>query len=579
MELAAPMIPSASQHILPGPALDEARAIVNSLLIAVKTHSLYPEEHTTCREALTRFGTELQTFLASEGELLLQVQQDCLRCSGEILLAEPAQEGSISFVLFRDGIQWFRFEQGIDKWEISQFVRILDRYRYLPQESAGDIATALWEAQFPHLSYQVADPHLAESEAVGTPDNKDQQPPTAGVLETFAMECPQEVAEGAPTSQVSSRPLLLPTLDWSSLQLSAREALLLQEMVTDEEERDATRDILDMLTDILRLSTDQEFFGMVLDYLQETLRDALVRRDLRSALTVAKRLNQIREMCRGDYAWALAALDRFFEKVSGPDFLSVLKGLWSTWGESDLGRLKEILLSLKPEAVHTLVPLLPALEPPRIARLITDVVCSLARRDPAPLERFIPGGGEDLLVRIARVLGTLDGERSSAMLLALVRHASASVRREAIKAMISRELWMPRDIFHLVEDDNRFIRQSALRYLGSRRCATSEELLLHYLENRNPGERGRAHLFGCFRALGRCGSTRSIPFLRETLLEKKWLSRVRGSSRRQAAAIALRELDVDEAREILEAAARSPSPGVRDAVRAVLDRHDDSGER
>ena len=121
MELALAMILPGSPQSSSGPALDEAGAIVGSLLVAVKTHSLYPEEYATCREALVRLGMELQTFLASEGELLLQVQQDRLLWNGEVLLAEPAREGNISFVLFRDGIQWFPFERGIDPSENSQY--------------------------------------------------------------------------------------------------------------------------------------------------------------------------------------------------------------------------------------------------------------------------------------------------------------------------------------------------------------------------------------------------------------------------------------------------------------------------
>jgi HEAT repeat protein len=561
-------------------APDEARSIVNALLIAVKTHSLYPEDHTTCREALARLDSELQAFLASEEELLLQVHQDRLLCRGEVVLAEPPQEGSISFVLFRDGVQWFRFERGIDPWEIFQFVRIVDQYRYLPQESAGDIATALWEAQLPHVSYQVADPPVTtKGEEAGAPDGEQQEPPTTQVPPISAMRSPQDMAEEEFSAKIAAPQLLLPTLDRSSLQLSAREVLLLQEMISEEEARDPTGDILDMLTDILRLPTDQEFFVMVLEYLQETLRDTLDRRDVRTGFAVVSRLKQIREMCQDDQAWALAAIDGFFGRVSGPDFLPVFSKLWSTLGESDLERLQKILLFLTPEAIHSLAPLLPALESPRIAEMLTEVLCGLARRDLTPLERLIPGSGEDLLAWIARILGALDDERSGAMLLALVRHPSVKVRGAVINAVISRELWIPRDLFHLVEDENRYIRQKALRYLGSRRCATSEDLLLHYLENRNPGERGRAHLLACFRALGRCGSSRSIPFLRESLREKGWLSRVRGSSRRQAAAIALRELDLDEARGILEAAVRSPNSGVRDAVRAVFDHYGGTGGR
>jgi HEAT repeat protein len=268
---------------------------------------------------------------------------------------------------------------------------------------------------------------------------------------------------------------------------------------------------------------------MVLDYLEQALRDTLVGRDLHSSLAVVDRLNQVREMCRGKHAWALAAVEEFFQRASGPDFLSVLGGLWSTLGESDLQRLKKILLSLTPEAVYTLAPLLPALESPRIVKLLTEVVRSLAQQDAAPLARLIPGGGEDLLAWIARVLGGLNDERTGEMLLVLLRHPSAKVRREAVKAVIRRRSWNPRDFFPLVEDESRFVRQSALRYLGSRRCATTEELFLDYLQNRCPEQQGRAHLFGCFRALGRCGSSRSIPFLRQTLIGKGWLSRVRGS--------------------------------------------------
>jgi HEAT repeat protein len=570
------ILPGSSQSP-PGAAADEARAILSFLLVAVKTHSLYPEEHATCREALARLGMELQPFLASEGELLVQVQQNQLLCHGEVLLAEPAQEGSVSFALFRDGIQWFRFEQGIDPWEISQFVRILDRYRYLPRESEGDIATALWEAKMPHLSYHVADCRLTEGEEVESPGAQEQEPPALEASPACAAESQQDIAAVESTTETLPRPLLLPGLDWQSLQLDARDVLLLQEMVSQEEERDATRDILDMLTDILRLPADQELFVMVLDYLEETLRDTLVGRDLHSALAVVDRLNQVREMCQGKHAWALVAVEEFFQRASGPEFLSVLGGLWSTLGESDLQRLKKILLSLTPEAVYTLAPLLPARESPKIVRLLAEVVRSLARQDAAPLARLIPGAGEDLLAWIARVLGGLGDERTGEMLVDLLRHPAAKVRREAVKAAISRQSWIPRDFFPLVEDESRFIRQSVLRYLGSRRCAITEDLFLDYLQNRYPEERGRAHLFGCFRALGRCGSGRSIPFLRAALIGKGWLSRVRGFSRRQAAAIALRELNLKEARETLQAAAQSPNSGVRSAVRAVLERHGDVG--
>jgi HEAT repeat protein len=46
--------------------------------------------------------------------------------------------------------------------------------------------------------------------------------------------------------------------------------------------------------------------------------------------------------------------------------------------------------------------------------------------------------------------------------------------------------------------------------------------------------------------------------------------------RRQAAAIALLELELKEARETLQAAVQGPNSGARSAVRSVLERHGDA---
>ena len=58
----------------------------------------------------------------------------------------------------------------------------------------------------------------------------------------------------------------------------------------------------------------------------------------------------------------------------------------------------------------------------------------------------------------------------------------------------------------------------------------------------------------CFRALGRCGSSRSIPWLRETLLGRRWLPGKKRAARRKGAQIALEELEIPQARSVLEEA-------------------------
>jgi hypothetical protein len=71
----------------------------------------------------------------------------------------------------------------------------------------------------------------------------------------------------------------------------------------------------------------------------------------------------------------------------------------------------------------------------------------------------------------------------------------------------------------------------------------------------------------CFLTLGQCGSLRSVPFLRKTLLHRMWMAGLRKSVYRDGAALALVALKIPEARQVIEAAGRSFHPGLRRIAR------------
>jgi hypothetical protein len=80
---------------------------------------------------------------------------------------------------------------------------------------------------------------------------------------------------------------------------------------------------------------------------------------------------------------------------------------------------------------------------------------------------------------------------------------------------------------------------------------------------------GADWLIACFKALGRCGSDQSFPFLQDTLLKGGLLSRFRSSPRRRGAAIALRYMDHTASDEVLEKASQSRFPAIRSAARTA----------
>jgi hypothetical protein len=89
--------------------------------------------------------------------------------------------------------------------------------------------------------------------------------------------------------------------------------------------------------------------------------------------------------------------------------------------------------------------------------------------------------------------------------------------------------------------------------------------LLQYLQNRKFNDAQSEHIVECFTALGKSGSSKSVPFLSKTLME--WMSGSKPSVYRKGAAFALVALKIPEAQQVIEKAGRSFRPSLRRIAR------------
>ena len=236
-----------------------------------------------------------------------------------------------------------------------------------------------------------------------------------------------------------------------------------------------------------------------------------------------------------------------------------------------IDQIKEILLLLRPEAIHTLGGMLLQASSLRLQKMLVQVIFALASRDLKPLEAMLGRPEAELVQKLVYVLGHLEGERPTQLLGKMVRHSSAEVRQEAMKGMLKREPVNIKGLFHLIEDEDDSIRRLILRHMGQEKNKVTEALLLDYLEQGKQERSDEKHLIACFRTLGRCGSPRSIPFLRKTLLGGGWLPSFEKSSYQQGAAYALQVMGLKESQEVLEDASRSFYPSVKRLARKVIE--------
>jgi hypothetical protein len=551
-------------------ALLAAKAVVTSLQLALKMLTLYAEDHLYCQKSIVRLHGDIETFLAKFGNLNLEIRSNCLLYEGEIVHEGTSKDGDLSFALFRDGLMELVFLKGFESEETGFLVRTIDRYKSLATTAEGDIVTALWEARLPHLHYVAADNILefeegnqaliSDSGQFEMPELPDQAPP----VQTPYQDQPSPESSLAEVAKQIEFKTISPT----TLQLTFEEADNLEDMVRSEEERDGTQEIMDMMGDILKDQQDEEFFAYIIEYMLEEFKTSVKEKDFDIAFRIMQTLHRVRKLSEESRTWALSRVQGFFSTIGRPEFLESLQEVLSNLSAAQIKGARRVLGLLWPDAVPGLGPLLVDASGP-VRELLSDVLVSLSSRDLRPMEQLLKNAKEPLVFRLAPLLGRVDGERSAQLLFELARYPSERVRLEALKAIIQRRLWVPKKMGFLLDDESGVIRRLAVKYLGTRKSETAEGLLARHIQNRWFDGDKSGELIACFKALGKCGTGRSLPFLKETLLKGGWLSRFRPSTLRQGAAIALAEFGTEQSLQVLAEAARSHYPAFRRAAQAV----------
>jgi hypothetical protein len=565
-----PMIPDKDQ---PQEAREVAQSIVNVLLQVLRMLSFYAKEHSNCQACLTRLHKELGNFLEKNQELRLTVEKNRLLFGDAVAYEGDVKDGDPAFALFRDGIQELSFKNGLEARETQIFVGILHTYKILPAEAEGDIVTALWESQLPHIHYEAADSFI-EMDSEGGLSSPEENGPIPGGA-TFRQGA--EIFDSLETLKQDPAQCVLADkakewrrLDATILELKAEEIAALREMVLREEERDATGEILNMMADILKDQQNREFFDVVLEYLSEELQIALVRKNFDNSLRILVRLHQIRKLSVDSTSWAHAKIEEFFMRASDKKFLGALHELWPKMTAADLEKAKKTLILLPPTSIGTIGPMFCETRTSSVLRMLADVIVTLAARDLKPFETLLDTSEEDLVHRLVPLLGHMKDESSARLLLKMTLHPGERVRMEALKAITTRDLWVPEKLVSLLDDGNSIVRQLFLDYLASRRSTTTEGILLGYLRKKRFRNHDKEHLSGCLKALGKCGTTASIPYLQNVLLKGGLISRFRVSTCRKGAAMALLELGSEKARQVLLKASRSGFPGIRNVAQSIL---------
>jgi hypothetical protein len=542
---------------------NDTKKLFTNLLLTGKSMSLYPEGHSISINSIRQFHAKLEAYIRQNGDVTIEIERDRVICQGVEVHKGPSEERTLPFTLFRDGIGWLQFIEGIRLEETQEVLSIIQRYSVLTAEPQGDIVTDFWEARFDHVLYKADDFFSEQASDQIDSFSKSDLLPTAAETETETEDKPTSL--DGPTIDTTS--VGGPAIDPASFVLTPRELVERQEMVSREEKASATEH-LNMLLDMLLQYQEEKDFNIVLEVLSEEFEGSFGRHDFEAALIIIDGMRKILDSGRLRMPWAGPLIESFYKDISSDTkCLKPLEEIWSNLNVQQMETLKLIFQHLNPRSVTTLMHFLLLGQSSQLEQIVEDTIIFLACQNISCLEPLINDSNERIVEKVVPVLSRLEGDTSFKYLMKLARHSSVSVRRIAIRAIANTRGNQTSAIFEFIDDPDASVRHMIMIQMSLSRNEIAENLMMQYLQNRKFSATQIEHIMECFRTLGKCGSLRSVPFLRKTLLHRKWMAGLRKSAYREGAALALVALKIPEARQVIEEAGRSLYPGLRRIAR------------
>lgn len=570
--------------------LESAALVVQSFITVFKSFSLYPEDHVFCRTNLEKFFSALQAFLDEFDVFSLDIEKNTFLYAKEKIFEGSQEEGNPAYLLNRDGLVRLDFMPGIQAEEISGLLKILNQHRSAADESGGDIVSSLWLAEFPHIAYQEVDIFILEAfdfdlaALKASPDDASE----AGLHDKAGQNQDGEtVVEEEPKGElvknenVTNLLRLDQPLRLFSLSREEKETLLAY--IREDEQRDYTNDVIDILLIILISQKNKLHFNQVLEFIKAVFFETLNRGDFHLAHKLCSNILTIGDRLKSIRGWVLDAVDEFVDDLSAaenwqelswvnnPHLLVILYGQFRSF-------LWQVVRLLGPDIIFTLGPLMARIdkEHVHVRNELYELIESKARIKPANLDRLLVESGEEvgmLLFPIVEKLGRIEAEKIS---LSMTRNDSAAVRLAGLNIYFTHASQPDfRALKHVLNDTDELVISKFLSFLLARaEMEEAEELLMDTLQQAVEDGRENPRIFEYYKALSQCGSERSVRLLKRILMDsslKDMFSNV-NALHKKGSALALRILGTEEALKVLRKGAKSMRPDIRLASRFAMEK-------
>lgn len=548
--------------------LGSAKEVIQSISKATKTLKIYlpnnPIYQKFLQEAHQKFDKHLNNF----GDLKIRIKQYELLFKGHTIYENSDRMESIAFKLFVDGIRDIIFHEGIEKDEVVRFLELIGG-EYDPSNPDDDMVTLLWEKNFSHITYTVAEDISRAGELI---------PP-------IAMNAQLDMLINNETSDIDMLkkkdisvlnellgPKLLDKPLSSVFKLTEDEIEKIRGEIKDEEDLDPITELIEILSDILLMEKDFESFNEILGTLDSMLETLVVRGTFEHA---ARILILLRDLHNNDTLPEefKARLKSSTDKAGDSDMIRNIELSLNKFGLEENEHLFLYLSSLDKNALIPLSDLLGRMENMKIRRILCEVLVALGRENVGLLSKRLDDERWYVVRNMVYILGKIGDPKVIDDFKKLINHQELKVRKELLHALEGMKVDRAKGLLVLLLDDrDSSMRILAVRALVNAKYKSAAPMLLNIVSRKEFEERDLYEKKEMFESLGRIASDEILPELRRLIKRRSFflLKREKRDEVSICAVLALKRIGSEKAVEILKEGSLLKNRVIKEACSKAL---------
>jgi HEAT repeat protein len=540
--------------------------LINGLGKALRAFHMYLPNNPIYQRATDNLRAAFSPIWAAFDELVLTVAETDFVWDEQVVYHQANKNESLAWGLFKDGMRSLTIRRGAEQEELTRFLELINRARYLPADAGDDLLTLLWEQEFQYIQYQFVE---FFGEGGGAMPEQTGTYPTGGDT-AAAQQRHAQVAEEAPPKPKGV--VDLEDFDSTLYFLDESEIHQVASEVENEYRRDVRTSALNILFDMFELEGDPRTRSEVLDILDHLFPNLLNARDFRTAAAVLRESKLLATRAQGVTPADLARLDAFVGKLSEPSIVSqLLQSLDESPTLAGEAEVAEVLRELRGTALEPVLSAIPALASAGLKSLLEGVADRLASAHTDEVLRILRSPDSPALVSVVALCGRLGLHQVVPGLGSTVTHGDPAVRLASVQALA--QLATPAALALVdkaIEDEDRGVRLAAVRVVGARGYKGALKRVESVVLGKGVKEMDLTEKMAFFEAYGTIAGPGAVKALSGMLLPRGLLKLKESSETRACAAIALGKVRTAEAREILTQVADDKDLVVRNAVSRAL---------